>query len=497
MSPLPVVVVFSIYLLQSQTISSQLLGLSSSSGACAKLSFVSRSQWRANEANSDDLRLFEAKPEHVFVHQTSHQPLGAPNKNSSHSSPFCFNYLSCSAKVRSLQRQHQLEKSLPDLSYHLLIASDGSVYEGAGVDFRGYHTWNYNNDSLGIALIGSYEAPDDEDNSRHQPTSSTPINYFTEQMELTLRWLLECLVDSDKLSVDYELHGHRDATCATSCPGDTVYKRLGNFEHFRPGPLARYSCADSWIGRRPNSRMRRSGGPLGVEQQPAGITSGQSDDYFVGLIRRRRQQQHHSSPASHNNNLVLMQTAAVGALKDKPIILVNMANQVQVAEPAGQHQQPTLYLLQSTKTIRTSPATLLITPLISSTSSSGTSGSSSGRQPSSEGGSSSGSSGSSRPSGGSGGSSQDSSGGSSRGGESGGSQSRGQSGSQSGGQSGGQATRQPSRSSGGQEQQQQQQQEDSEATLGAGMSASLATSEAGRPSFLAKLMQFIHEESLM
>lgn len=177
---------------------------------CASLRFVSRREWGAKQPG-EPLRMFTRLPARVFVHQAW-------------DGRTCADLNSCSIRMQAIQVYHQHKKNWPDISYNLLIAGDGTIYEGVGVQFVGYHTLNYNYQSIGIALIGTFHD-----------------TYPTPEMDFALENLIDCLVESGYLRPNYSLHGHRDARC-TICPGDAAYSRLSQMANFQPGPLARYSC---------------------------------------------------------------------------------------------------------------------------------------------------------------------------------------------------------------------------------------------------------------
>lgn len=188
---------------------------------CQQLRIVRRQEWGAKRS-LDRLDSFRPSssaivdsgdeiPKRVFVHQ-------AWDGRS------CADIDSCSIRLQAIQSYHQHTKGWPDISYNFLISADGTVYEGLGFAQVGFHTLDYNHNSLGIAFIGTFQDI-----------------YPTAPMERALQHLMDCAVDSDYLVQDYMLHGHRDARC-TICPGNAAYERISQMAHFRPGPLARYSC---------------------------------------------------------------------------------------------------------------------------------------------------------------------------------------------------------------------------------------------------------------
>ena len=97
----------------------------------------------------------------------------------------------------------------------LTSGGDGAIYEGIGWNREGFHTLDWNNKSLGVAFIGNYAQ-----------------NEVNDQMIDSLRRLLDCGTDSNYLTRDFVLSGHRDANPKTRCPGDQLYGQIEEFEEF-------------------------------------------------------------------------------------------------------------------------------------------------------------------------------------------------------------------------------------------------------------------------
>lgn len=58
--------------------------------------------------------------------------------------------------MRFIQTKNIESENLTDIKYNFLVGGDGNVYEGRGWRKEGAHTRGYNVDSLGIALIGTF-----------------------------------------------------------------------------------------------------------------------------------------------------------------------------------------------------------------------------------------------------------------------------------------------------------------------------------------------------
>lgn len=109
---------------------------------------------------------------------------------------------SASDPMTSAETIHQwhLDKGWSGIGYHYVIRSDGSIQTGRGIDYQGAHTYNYNDDGIGICLSGNF--------------------MYSPPTELQLQSLVE-LVRYIKGVYKKELllQRHKDLN-PTACPGD-------------------------------------------------------------------------------------------------------------------------------------------------------------------------------------------------------------------------------------------------------------------------------------
>jgi len=109
---------------------------------------------------------------------------------------------SVSDPMTSAETIHQwhLDKGWSGIGYHYVIRSDGSIQTGRGIDYQGAHTYNYNDDGIGICLSGNF--------------------MYSPPTELQLQSLVE-LVRYIKGVYKKELllQRHKDLN-PTACPGD-------------------------------------------------------------------------------------------------------------------------------------------------------------------------------------------------------------------------------------------------------------------------------------
>lgn len=109
---------------------------------------------------------------------------------------------SVSDPMTSAETIHQwhLDKGWSGIGYHYVIRSDGSIQTGRGIDYQGAHTYNYNDDGIGICLSGNF--------------------MYSPPTELQIQSLVE-LVRYIKGVYKKELllQRHKDLN-PTACPGD-------------------------------------------------------------------------------------------------------------------------------------------------------------------------------------------------------------------------------------------------------------------------------------
>ncbi len=113
-------------------------------------------------------------------------------------------------EMQLIQEFHQEGRGWSDIGYHFVIDGAGRIFEGRPTDALGAHVKDENQGNIGISLMGSYQAPF---NDQVTPKQLESI------MTLYL-WL------ASNYKIDPEtLKGHRDYK-NTDCPGDLVYPLL-------------------------------------------------------------------------------------------------------------------------------------------------------------------------------------------------------------------------------------------------------------------------------
>ncbi|KAK2151800.1 hypothetical protein LSH36_350g02015 [Paralvinella palmiformis] len=157
------------------------------SSGCSAINIVSRSEWGARPPKGTT----PLSPVNMqFIHHTA--------------GIRCYNQADCMAEVRATQDFHMDVNGWNDIGYNFLVGDDGNAYEGRGWYIQGAHAQSYNNDAIGIVIMGDF------------------TNVMPGQAALdALNNLLGCGAENN-VNYPYTIHGHRDG-CATECPGNTLY----------------------------------------------------------------------------------------------------------------------------------------------------------------------------------------------------------------------------------------------------------------------------------
>jgi uncharacterized protein with LGFP repeats len=194
----------------------------------ARPRIITRAGWGADEHLRKGRRLYTRSVKAAFVH---HSATG--NNYSCAQAP---------SVVRSIYRYHVKSSGWRDIGYNFLVDKCGAVYEGraGGVTkaVYGAHTLGFNSNSMGIAVLGTYE-------------NTSPSAAALNAVARLTAWKLG-LYGADPAGATYltsggsnkfrkgtrvRLHvisGHRDGF-ATECPGSRLYDRLGTVRNAAAG----------------------------------------------------------------------------------------------------------------------------------------------------------------------------------------------------------------------------------------------------------------------
>ena len=122
--------------------------------------------------------------------------------------------------VRAIYDYHVNTNGWSDIGYNLLVAPDGTVYDGRGTAAQGAHFCAANAETLGVCMLGNFV---------DQAPATAAMSALT-----TLGYFLSCEFDIDvNASTTHQpsgktltrLSGHRDG-CNTACPGEQLYAQL-------------------------------------------------------------------------------------------------------------------------------------------------------------------------------------------------------------------------------------------------------------------------------
>ena len=113
-----------------------------------------------------------------------------------------------------IRRWHK-DRGWSDIGYHYVIRRDGTLEEGRPLERAGTHGKNFNNNSIGICMVGGLDK------------SGEPENNFTDDQFTTLRLLLHNL---HARFPEAEILGHRDfPRVAKACPCFDVKEWWGKY----------------------------------------------------------------------------------------------------------------------------------------------------------------------------------------------------------------------------------------------------------------------------
>ncbi|MGW2277600.1 N-acetylmuramoyl-L-alanine amidase [Streptomyces sp. NPDC001770] len=197
---------------------------------------VSRAAWGANEKLNDEAPEYTTSVKAVFVHHTAQT-----NDYSCADSP---------AIMRSLHAFHVQSNGWKDLGYNFIVDKCGTIFEGrkGGVDqpVFGAHTYGFNRETAGIAVIGMYT------DTKAATAATTAVarlaawklgQYKGDPAGRTT--LVAGATQSSGTGIAYtagksytfnQISGHRDGF-NTECPGTALYGQLGAIRSAAAGPV--------------------------------------------------------------------------------------------------------------------------------------------------------------------------------------------------------------------------------------------------------------------
>ncbi|MFD0550847.1 FG-GAP-like repeat-containing protein [Streptomyces rectiviolaceus] len=204
---------------------------------------ISRAAWGADESQVEDPPEYVDKVKAVFVHHTV-----GTNDYSCAQSP---------ALVRGIMTYHVETEGWNDLGYNFLVDKCGQVFEGRGggtdLPVRGAHTYGFNGESAGIAVLGDFEGNESPASGETYKKAGKPTRAALESVSRVAAWKLGqyggdplgkvTLTAADDTGVWKKgdtpslntISGHRDGF-ATACPGKNLYSKLGEIRRYAASP---------------------------------------------------------------------------------------------------------------------------------------------------------------------------------------------------------------------------------------------------------------------
>ncbi|NEA99787.1 peptidoglycan recognition protein [Streptomyces sp. SID13726] len=197
---------------------------------------TSRADWGADETISPDPSEYNTDVKAVFVHHTA----GSNDYSCTDSA----------ALVRGIYAYHVQSNGWNDIGYNFLVDKCGTVFEGrkGGGDLPvlGAHTFGWNRESTGIAVLGDYTAAGASTAALTSvarvaawklgqygadPASTVQLTAGATQKNLAgTSFTSGTAYPFDRIS------GHRDGY-ATECPGTSLYGQLGTIRAWAAGPV--------------------------------------------------------------------------------------------------------------------------------------------------------------------------------------------------------------------------------------------------------------------
>ncbi|NGO14775.1 hypothetical protein G5C60_46095, partial [Streptomyces sp. HC44] len=203
---------------------------------------IPRAAWGADESTVDDPPEYIDKVSAIFVHHT----VGA-NDYSCAESP---------SLVRGIMAYHVQVQEWNDLGYNFLVDKCGRIFEGraGGIDLpvRGAHTYGFNGDSAGIAVLGDFEGAPATATTPAKPAGK-PTRAALESVARVAAWklgqyggnpsgqvTLTAAADTGVWKAGEQatlntISGHRDGF-ATACPGKNLYSKLSEIRRYASSP---------------------------------------------------------------------------------------------------------------------------------------------------------------------------------------------------------------------------------------------------------------------
>ncbi|MEV0323334.1 FG-GAP-like repeat-containing protein [Streptomyces sp. NPDC050658] len=200
---------------------------------------IGRAAWGADESLVEDPPEYIEKVKAVFVHHT----VGTNDYSCAQSASL----------VRGIMTYHVKTEGWNDLGYNFLVDKCGQVFEGRGggtdLPVKGAHTYGFNAESAGIAVLGDFEGNENPAPGTTYKKAGKPTRAALESVSRVAAWKLGqyggdplakvTMTAGDDTGVWKKgdtpslntISGHRDGF-ATACPGKNLYSKLGEIRRY-------------------------------------------------------------------------------------------------------------------------------------------------------------------------------------------------------------------------------------------------------------------------
>ncbi|MEV6058020.1 peptidoglycan recognition protein [Streptomyces sp. NPDC052107] len=197
---------------------------------------TSRADWGADESLSPDPSEYNADVKAVFVHHTD----GANDYSCADSASI----------VRGIYAYHTQVNGWNDIGYNFLVDKCGTIFEGrkGGVDLPvlGAHTYGWNRESTGIAVLGEYTSTSASDAALASiarvaawklgqygadPAGTVQLNAGASQQNY-----FGTSFTAGTAYTFQRISAHRDGY-NTQCPGNSLYAQLPTIRAWAAGPV--------------------------------------------------------------------------------------------------------------------------------------------------------------------------------------------------------------------------------------------------------------------
>jgi hypothetical protein len=180
---------------------------------------VDRAGWKADESIVYPGFTYTGAPKAMFVHHTA-----GTNDYTCAQSP---------AIIRSIHIYHTKSRKWGDIGYNFLVDKCGTVYEGrsggAELPVLGAHTLGFNNDSVGVVVLGTHTSKPASAAALRSLAHIAAWKLGAEAADVNGQVILKSVAKNrykpGNTVIFSRISGHRDGVL-TECPGTALYNQL-------------------------------------------------------------------------------------------------------------------------------------------------------------------------------------------------------------------------------------------------------------------------------